>query len=188
MPCKTGENRICEACGKQYYVSGWRLKKGNSRFCSLDCLNKKQYLGNTHDFECVTCGKKCQFPPSRRKTRKKYCSRQCKDVTAISRKECSRDAMRKNRLKKNHISSSALRKTVFSIKNCECEICGYNEYDFCIDLHHIDKDPSNNEIENIAVLCCICHKKFHKGIFSLSESNRSEVIKRLWPNSFPDEF
>lgn len=39
---KTGENRICEACNKEYYVSAWRLKKGNSRFCSVFCLNHRQ--------------------------------------------------------------------------------------------------------------------------------------------------
>lgn len=177
MPAKTGEDRICEACGKQYYVSGWRLKKGKSRFCSFECLTKTQYIGLRHEYECITCGKKCDAPPSRRKTRKKYCSRECKDVTKVSRKECFRNHMQKHRLKKKHISSAALRKIVFSLKECKCQICGYNEYDFCIDLHHIDKDSSNNEIENLAILCCMCHKKLHKGIIAMQEAGISKKKK-----------
>ena len=44
----------------------------------------------------------------------------------------------------------------------KCEKFGYDEYDFCLDIHHIDMNENNNDISNLAVLCVICHKKLHK--------------------------
>ena len=70
-------------------------------------------------------------------------------------------------LKRGSKSNRSLRRNVFLDKDKVCQICNYDEYDFCLDVHHIDNDPTNNEIDNIAVLCCICHRKLHKGIIIL---------------------
>lgn len=37
---KTGEDRICEECGKIYYLPVHRIKKNESRFCSRKCQGK----------------------------------------------------------------------------------------------------------------------------------------------------
>lgn len=37
MSKKTGIIEKCETCGKEYYAPGWSIKKGFSRFCSLNC-------------------------------------------------------------------------------------------------------------------------------------------------------
>ena len=37
MSRKTGENRNCQTCGKVMYVSGWQIRKGFGKFCSLFC-------------------------------------------------------------------------------------------------------------------------------------------------------
>lgn len=41
-----------------------------------------------------------------------------------------------------------------------CCIC--TERDKGIQLHHIDEDPTNNIIKNLAILCTNCHDKAHK--------------------------
>ena len=40
-----------------------------------------------------------------------------------------------------------------------CCVC--KKRDNTIQIHHIDKDPFNNDIENLAVLCLECHNKAH---------------------------
>ena len=40
----------------------------------------------------------------------------------------------------------------------ECDHCGSGED---VDVHHIDGDATNNNIENLIPLCRSCHKKVH---------------------------
>lgn len=42
--------------------------------------------------------------------------------------------------------------------NNECAICGQSEG---LHIHHKDKNPNNNKISNLIVLCGVCHKKIH---------------------------
>lgn len=37
---KTGKMKNCETCGKEFYVSGWQIKKEWGKFCSLNCRRK----------------------------------------------------------------------------------------------------------------------------------------------------
>ena len=46
------------------------------------------------------------------------------------------------------------------LSDSTCCIC--MERDKGIQFHHIDEDPTNNNIENLAVLCSNCHDKAHK--------------------------
>lgn len=45
-----------------------------------------------------------------------------------------------------------------SLKTC-CEFCGRTE---SLEIHHIDKNPKNNDKNNIMVLCSGCHHLWHK--------------------------
>ena len=49
-----------------------------------------------------------------------------------------------------------------------CNACDLNEPEV-IEIHHIDKDRSNNNISNLVSLCPTCHKLHHRGI-----------IDRIW--------
>ena len=61
---------------------------------------------------------------------------------------------------------------MFTEKEKKCEVCGYSEHDFCLDIHHIDNNPNNNTIENLAVLCAIYHRKLHKGVINYATKER----------------
>lgn len=52
-----------------------------------------------------------------------------------------------------------------------CCICNEREKD--IQLHHIDENPQNHSVENLAVLCLECHNKAHK---------KGGFARRLTPN------
>ncbi len=53
------------------------------------------------------------------------------------------------------------RKKAFRLlPNC-CNRCGYNTIIKILEVHHIDKDRGNNNIENLEILCPNCHKANH---------------------------
>lgn len=159
---KNGINKNCAACGVEFYVPQYRIT--TARFCSLNCQNHKQHEESRLKFNCCGCGKEVIDSPSRVGKRRKFCSIECKTILANTTKERRNKQRSLQKLKRGNNSSRNLRKHVFKFKSKVCEKCGYDEYDFCLDLHHIDNNPNNNTIENVAVLCCICHRKLHKGI------------------------
>lgn len=170
MGCKrTGIDKICDACNKKYYVSGWRLKRGNSRFCSTKCQNHIQYEKSKH--KCKGCGKDFESSPCRIGKRI-YCSKECR-WSEDSKKEICQKELRRERIRKYRESGKVpkngmqLRKYAFMHKEKECQICRFNEFDCCLDIHHVDSNPNNNSLENLAVLCVMCHRKVHRNIIKL---------------------
>jgi predicted restriction endonuclease len=55
--------------------------------------------------------------------------------------------------------SDARRKEVLEIYDYRCSVCGY--YSKSNQIHHVDNNPSNNQLENLVVYCYECHKKIH---------------------------
>ena len=50
-----------------------------------------------------------------------------------------------------------------------CRRCGYNEFTCGVDIHHIDKDRTNNDKSNLIPLCSNCHKALHFRHWKLKE-------------------
>ena len=55
-----------------------------------------------------------------------------------------------------------------------CSICGYNEDIALLEVHHIDENRKNNELDNLIVLCPMCHKKLTTHKYQLV--NRNQII------------
>lgn len=161
---KSGINKICVACNKEFYVPKYRIE--SARFCSLICQNHKQY--SRYKFICEGCGRNCETSPSRKNYKKKFCSLECREYKAKNDKERRKKQRALKIIKRGHHSKiRTLRKYISEFKEMKCEHCGYKEYEFCLDMHHKDHNPNNNSIENIGILCCMCHRKLHKGIITL---------------------
>lgn len=177
MKKKQGQVLKCKACLKQFYVPRYRVEK--AKFCSVECQNHRQY--ERFFFTCEGCGKQCEDSPSRRNYKKKFCSMECRCHTRKSDKERRLEIKAHNILKRG-TNLRGLRRYFFTIYEKKCAICSYDEYDFCLDLHHIDKDCTNNLPDNIIVLCVICHRKLHKkiinleGIMPLKKGSSKKVI------------
>lgn len=150
--------KICKVCGKEYYVKPYLYER--SKYCSKYCQNHGQY--NCIKKICPTCQN--VFYVSNSRIKRIYCSDLCAKVSHANIKQRRLQTKLYNRLHRQNPTSKTLRKFMFSIKPKKCEICGYDEYDFCLDIHHIDKNCLNNDIENLKILCAICHRKLHKGI------------------------
>lgn len=83
---------------------------------------------------------------------------------------------RRGRNLKSHFKSPNFYQSMKTISTdlsarLECCICGYN---LCIDLHHIDGNRKNNNINNIASLCPNHHREIEKGL------NKDKQLFCIW--------
>lgn len=161
MKHRKGIIKNCNCCNKEFYVPQYRIN--TAKFCSLFCQNHAQY--DRKQFNCKQCNKVFTDSPSR--LDRKYCSEECYQDSQRIHKTTKEKRRAQKVLVNNKRGinwSTNNRKHVFKLKEAKCEICGYNEYDFCLDIHHIDNNPNNNHINNLAVICVMCHRKLHKKI------------------------
>jgi len=56
--------------------------------------------------------------------------------------------------------------------NAKCTNCTKSKQEIRIELHHINKNPLNNEPNNIILLCVDCHKNIHIG----KHTNYKQII------------
>ena len=74
------------------------------------------------------------------------------------REEAEKRLFGKVRRKKRLSLTEDERFMIFNKFHNQCVTCGKNEG---LHIHHKDQNPSNNVIENLSVLCGVCHKKVH---------------------------
>lgn len=69
----------------------------------------------------------------------------------------------------------------------ECRYCGISneehneEYGQNLHVHHIDGDSDNNDLDNLAVLCKICHQKVHRGEDGYEDLHSELPEEKRWP-------
>lgn len=76
----------------------------------------------------------------------------------------------------NHISSSRLREKLITegYKENKCEICGVSEWNghkIVLQLHHLDGDHNNNNLDNLQILCPNCHSQTDNYCNSIKNKN-----------------
>jgi hypothetical protein len=163
MKKRNGVEKNCLACETLFYVP--RYRENTAKFCSFECQNHKQYT--KYEFTCLACNKKVITSPSRKNYKKKFCSIECREHKKMDMVERRRKQKAIVRLSRGTKGSRTLRKDLFAIREPICAKCGYSEYDFCLDIHHIDENANNNKEDNLIILCCMCHKKLHKGVITI---------------------
>ncbi len=93
---KTSENKVCELCGKSYYVNKSQFEA--SKYCSHECLSKSR--SNKVLYNCDCCGKEMYVYPYKLKD---------KESGKIKTLTCSKECRRK-------VKNALIEKT--------CEFCG----------------------------------------------------------------
>jgi hypothetical protein len=74
------------------------------------------------------------------------------------REEAEKRIFGQNTHKKRITLSDKDKNMIYEKYNNECAICGSKEG---LHIHHKDHNPENNTINNLIVLCGVCHKKIH---------------------------
>lgn len=104
------------------------------------------------DCVCLHCGKTFRRPPTWAKTAK-YCSRSC-----LGKANARKNGMDQAGPEHPRWDNGAYRNYALRHHGERCQRCGATDD---LHVHHIDRDHSNNTLDNLMVLCESCHQTEH---------------------------
>lgn len=109
--------------------------------------------------ECAYCKQNFFVAPSKLDKSKSglyFCCREHKDLAQRIDSGQEFDIMRPT-----HYGTKVkdYRQIAFSTYEHKCSACGWNEDERILEVHHIDSNRENNEIDNLVILCPTCHRK-----------------------------
>lgn len=141
---KTRVKIKCKKCGYIWEISPASLCPSETKSNNFSGCPQCLYT----IIKCDYCGKEFTRLKSDVKTSKSgyhYCSKECG-----------------NRHKNSFVKSDnsfAYRRNAFDNYEHKCAVCGWAEDIRLLEVHHIDENRENNELDNLIILCPICHKK-----------------------------
>ena len=143
---KRKPNTECIVCSKQIYKRPSQIESNNGQvFCSTACYG----ISCRKEKPCLICGKLMLAG-----LHKKTCSRKCSNQNRLGIKY-------KNNKPDNKIRSQEILKVrLLKTRGLKCERCGYNKYEI-LHIHHKDRNRSNNNLENLELICPNCHFEEH---------------------------
>ena len=146
----------CKTCGYTWEISPQSLCPNTTRqFNFIGCPECKYDI-----VKCDFCGKSFKRLKSRlitdNKTGKIFCSKECGNKY-------------KNTFVTNYENAADYRRNAFLKYPHKCCICGYEEDERILEVHHLDENRNNNHIDNLRILCPNCHKKITLHLFSFEE-------------------
>lgn len=141
-------------------------KRGNGKFCSISCSvkynNKLRRKNQKHNTICAYCNISFYKPKSKLGNSKSglyFCCRDHKDISqrigGIKEIQPPHYGTSKN------INSLLYRKKAFESYPHHCNKCGRNEHINVLEIHHKDRNKTNNNISNLEILCPTCHQIHH---------------------------
>lgn len=155
-------------CESPFQASLKEHHRGNAKYCSRGCATRHIGQRKTErsatlitNTRCSTCGTPLRKPASRIKQSKTghfFCNRTCKELAQRVGAPTSIPDIHPNRYGTGH---TFYRKLAIRAHGCSCQVCGYDTYPALIHVHHIDRNHSNRNLENLRVLCIRCHMEDH---------------------------
>jgi len=143
----------CISCGKEIEVD----KRASAKLCKCDDCRKYKKREREREKFCLFCNKKLENGQS------KFCSRECSNEHRYNKviKEWKDGKFDGSKSNGNSISNY-IRKYIFKKYNGKCSRCGWctiNPYigKVILEIEHIDGDSTNNEEENLDLICPNCH-------------------------------
>jgi len=140
----------CDTCLSLFLKRTSFIKEKN--FCSRECSFKHQQ--NRALKNCSYCATEFNIPISKLKSKSGlyFCTRKCKDEA--QRIENGFTALHPDHYNTGH---TKYKNKAFRTYPHECHVCKYGEHAELLQVHHIDSNRLNADIENLIILCPICH-------------------------------
>lgn len=119
--------------------------------------------------KCAYCGKEFERYVSRLKDNKSgyyYCSKKCGN-------------RHKNKLRAENgewDNSLNYRLKAFEKLPHYCAVCHWNEDERILEVHHKDENRANNSLDNLCILCPICHRKITLKYYKLTSDYKLEQV------------
>lgn len=133
------------------------------------------------DCECAYCHQHFKRSPSKANQSKSgllFCCREHKDLAQRLGSGKQFDVMRPPHYQDlediTFGTINTYRALAFRNYEHKCAICNWNEDEDILQVHHIDENRENNQINNLIILCPNCHAKLTFGKYKLI--NREQII------------
>ena len=158
-------SKPCEYCSENFEAPLYEHRRGYAKYCSKPCLgralSKKLAKKNPPNTTCSGCGSEFYRAPSKLKQAKHgymFCSRRCKEAAQTIGSATAIAAI----MPAHYGDASAnYRAKALVHHGPKCKRCGYDNIVHILQVHHVDRDRRNNDVENLEVLCPNCHMEEH---------------------------
>lgn len=156
-------DKECLNCHTTFAAPLPEHKRGNAKFCSLKCSSTHRGRLQTENLalncECTFCHKqfhRSAFKLTTSKSGLQFCSRICKD-------KAQRIESGFTQIQPDHYGTSnfVYREVAFRHHPHKCNRCDYHQYIDVLIVHHKNRNRSDNNYENLEILCPTCHEVEH---------------------------
>lgn len=158
------------------FMRGSQDIRGNCPICIQE-RQKDKFEQNRTEVICVYCKKPFLKLTSRLVYSKSglfFCCREHKDLAQKATSGLEFEAMRPDHYGANN-GISSYRSRAFNNYPHKCSICGWDEDEDILQVHHIDENRNNCELDNLIILCPTCHWKITMHKYKLV--NRTTLVK-----------
>ncbi len=156
------------------FMRGAKDIRSSCPICSEEKKNEK-FAQDRIELECAYCGKKFVRSKSKLKNSKSglyFCCREHKDLA--QRIESGFKEIQPSHYGNSINNIHNYRKNAFCNYAHKCAICGWNEDIDVLEVHHIDENREHNDLDNLIILCPICHRKLTSHKYKLI--NREQIV------------
>lgn len=150
--------KLCKFCNKEFQAPLKEHNRGKAHFCSQSCASSGKRTNHQHNLKCACCSATFYRAISKHANSKSglfFCSRTCKD------KGQSMQFGLVQIWPDHYGTTQNYRQIALKDQPHKCNRCGYNEHPEILQVHHADRDRTNNSIQNLEVLCPNCHRVEH---------------------------
>lgn len=159
-------SKNCLICESTFEAPLKEHNRGYGKYCSRDCVNasikkrRAEEVKPEPNTTCAHCSAVFYRSASKAKCSKsgfQFCNRECKE--AAQKLGGIEEIMPAHYGLGN--GAYDYRERAFAHYPPECADCGWNLVDDVLEVHHIDRDRTNNVVENLKILCPTCHNIEH---------------------------
>lgn len=155
---------ICANCEQVFYKDIRRINESQKNGWKLYCCKECAHQGRLTKIKvsCAYCGKELEVQPHIIKNSKSgnvFCSKSC--ACSFNNTLYRSGENNPNWIDGQYYGNSVYTKLAYRTYKHECAICGCSDEDM-LQVHHIDQDHSNNDVDNLIILCANDHLKLHR--------------------------